>query len=298
MLKIARMLRRVTLCFFAALILGICAFTGWLSLKHGLADRHAHNAKQLEKAWREQGNVDHQSLLDALAHLEDALELAPTHPEYLDHSARLLTLKYIFTKDEADAGLARARISASREVRPRWPGNWAAEIQLMIQDDSPPEAISVAIENTMRYGPFDPAAIQAVVRAGTIDFASLSEPAQAATLQAIKNGLNSRVTGLPNRTVQLAGFNRTSWPPELATAQMTLLIEKPWHPDSYAARLELVLLSWPFADNQQRNQAAAQIAVAINEQGRLLRQLRGYHHLPSLCPRLPRTEPIRKLCRG
>lgn len=267
-------------------------------MKWGIADRSAYKAIQMEKEWQQTGEVDQLSLAEALSLSERAINWAPKHPDYLDLNARMLIMNYLFTRQPSVAESARQQLLDSRQIRPAWPGNWATYIELKHHLGEADPELSGAIVEAASYGPWEPALVQAITRAGTATYGTLTPEAQDVVVSTISRGLSSPVARLPVRTRVLVEREAQGWTTELVQQLIGLLIEESWTRKSKLARSQLALTLWPLMSRSQKDSITIHLAVAIQgeEGSQVLRALRPSSQLIAVCTQLPRTQQYQRLC--
>ncbi|MBT5442678.1 MAG: hypothetical protein HOK91_07805 [Gammaproteobacteria bacterium] len=279
----------------SALLIIPIIYIGWLAIALGIADGHAYDAKQLEKQWKKQDNFSQAVLADAITLSEAAVHWAPDHPDYLDQLSRYLTLRYLIDKDQGTAERVRALLLHARTIRPGWPGNWAAYIDIKHYTGKADADLGNAIVQGAHFGPWDPATIQAITQAGTANWKVLTPEAKNVVSQTIKRGLASPVPGLPMRTAKLTERGVSGWTIEFTQALTQTLVDEEWRRANAGAYIRLTLTLWPLLSNQQGDLLLVKM-MSKSSANNLLKLARDSGRLAFICPRLPRTPRFNKLC--
>ena len=279
----------------SALLIMPIIYIGWLAIATGIADGHAYDAKQLEKQWKKQDNFSQALLTDAITLSEAAVHWAPDHPDYLDQLSRYLTLRYLIDKDQGTAERVRALLLHSRTIRPTWPGNWAAYIDIKHYTGETDADLGNAIVQGAHFGPWDPATIQAITQAGTTNWKVLTQEAKTAVSQTIRRGLASPVRGLPMRTAKLAERGVSGWTIEFTQALTRTLVDEEWRRANTGAYIRLTLTLWPLLSTQQKDLMLVKM-MSKSSANNLLKLAKDSGRLPFICPRLPRTPRFNQLC--
>jgi len=275
-----------------------CLYVGWLALRWGIADSYAYDARQLEKAWKADDNFSRNVLLEAISGTESAVRWAPDNPEYLDQLSRYLTLRYMTDKDQETAETIKAHLLHSRAIRPTWPGNWAAFIDIKYYAGEADDELNNALIQGAQSGPWDPSTIQAITQAGVAYWKVLDPEARNAVNHTVKRGLASPVSGLSMRTASLTEQGVGGWTIEFTQALKQTLVDEDWQQRNAGAYIRLTLTLWPLLSSEQKNALLVKMIDPIVSSGgnKLLKQVRDSGKLPFICPRLPRTPQFNRIC--
>lgn len=275
-----------------------CLYILWFALTSGIADGYGHDAKQLESRLKEEDFEHTDDLNKAINLSRTAVDWAPTHPDYRDLLARLLTIRYIIDNRPATADEAKTHLLTSRSARPESARNWSAFANLKHQMGEADDEFSAAIVAATRLGPWEADTLQTVTRVGVANYRSLSAEAQSAVVDNIIRGLASKTRRLPNRIADLTVQEAQGWTVDLVQALTGALIGESWEPHSMLAKTQLSMAFWPVLSADQKDNLAVKIAAASSGSygAAILDQLAKSGNLPYLCPRLPRVERVRRIC--
>ncbi|MBT4161653.1 MAG: hypothetical protein HOC70_04960 [Gammaproteobacteria bacterium] len=274
-------------------------YVAWLAINWGIADRYAYDARQLEKQWKKNDNFSQAVLQEAITGTKSAVKRAPDHPEYRDQLARLLILQLLMDRKPSVGEEAKEHLLHSRKIRPYWGSNWASHAELKhylreIDDD-----LFQAIEKATRHGPWEAAVLQAITRVGVANYSSLPVSTQGTVIANIDRGLKSPVPSMPARILVVMEQEYKGWTLEFTSALAEMLTTGNWVRRSYAVNIKLSYRLWPLLTQAQRKLIVTQTVTAIvdsNGTG-LLNLTKRAGKLTMICPRLPREDRFRRICR-
>ncbi len=277
-----------------------CCAVLWIAAHWGIADRNYYNARLVMDSWRDGISLTDENLAAALEYSDRAVRLAPSHPVYRDQLARLLTLRYLRTKQPADLETAESHLIASRSVRPASATNWSYYIDLLHFSDRNGPELGTAIIAGVNSGPWEPLMLQAVSRAGVAALPTLNESAQQAVTENVLRGLVSPIPQLPVRTASQVLEHAQGWTPGFVDALANHLSAN-WSTSGSAmfANTRLSLVLWPILTTQHRQLVRVQLANAIltSKDRRIFKAIVDENKLPIVCPYLPRKQPYIRHCK-
>jgi len=255
-----------------------------------MADRAAYAANKVIEQWENSENRPRDMLTVAVDGTREAVVRAPNNPAYRDQLAKLLIYQFILDDDRSLGKEAKQHLLHSRSIRPQWPGNWAAYIELKyFLDETDPDLYKAIVQAT-NYGPWEPAVLQTVTRVGIARFKSMTPEAQTAVIANIQRGLTSRVRRVPDRIVSIMKQEVKGWTVALTQQIIIHLVSEAWPTHAHAAHVRLVLMWWPLLNSTQRQVLSIRMADAVSQSrgSTLIMQVKKAGRLPQLCPMLPR----------
>ena len=185
------------------LVLLLCLVGIYTAFTWIMGDLYGYKVRYAVEQWQERAVLPESSEIDrVLEDADSALSWEADNPQYHELKARVLYYKALAVGAE-DEGLdyieqAKQAHLQAISLRPKWPYSWANLVLMKSYLQEWDSEFSAALDNAVRYGPWEQSVHLTLTHAGAISWTHLSTDQKKVIAANVERGIVRNMQGIAN----------------------------------------------------------------------------------------------------